>query len=216
FSCGGLRCSPLNAALCVHDSFEVHMEEIYKVLSREVTELHYRWTVYREVYAQGEDVTKLLNENGASFFYFVDFLMLDHVALTFSKLTDPNRQGSNDNLSLKQLVVCANDQKNTLLAQELSSDFDTLKLACGKFRLLRNKRIAHADLIHSLGQAKEPLSGFSREYVEEALKLLRLYMNKFESKTFDKPIAYEYLVTPIGAGGSALIEALKLADKHRK
>lgn len=199
-----------------HNSFEAHMEEIYKVLSREVTELHYRWIIYREVYAQGEDVTRLLNENGASFFYFVDFLMLDNVALTFSKLTDPNKQRSNDNLSLKQLIVCANDQKNIQLAQELSSDFYALKLACEKFRVLRNKRIAHADLIHSLGLAKEPLSGFSREYVEEALKLLRLYMNKFELKTFGKPIAYECLVTPIGAGGSALIEALKLADKHRR
>ncbi|EMW0566286.1 hypothetical protein AAD033_004697, partial [Vibrio parahaemolyticus] len=67
--------------------------------------------------------------------------------------------------------------KDVELAQVLKAKFQELFDACQKFRVHRNKRIAHADLAHATGSAEEPLPGISRQYVEDALKLLRDFMN---------------------------------------
>ena len=93
--------------------------KIFEKLTHAVTDLHYRWNIYREVYAEGPEAIDLLNRNGTNFFYYVQHLMLDQVALSFSKLTDPNRQGSNENLSLKQMIVYASDSNEPELAHAL-------------------------------------------------------------------------------------------------
>lgn len=183
--------------------------EMFELLKQEVIEIHYRWIIYRQVYAQGPDVTKLLNNNGVHFFYITQYLFLDYMALSFSKLTDQNKQGSNENLSLKQLIVFANDSRENDLAQELKVIFDTLYKSCEKFRTLRNKRIAHADLDHATGKVNECLPGISRTYVEDALYLLRKFMNTFEVWIQDSSTVYEETHIAFGTDGDALIESLR-------
>ncbi|MBY8083189.1 hypothetical protein KW484_18735 [Vibrio fluvialis] len=100
---------------------------------------------------------ELLNKNGAYFFYIAQHLFMDNVALSFSKLTDPNKQGANENLSLKQLTVLANNSGDLKLAHTLKEKFEELLKSCEKFRKLRNKRIAHADLGHAMGPPGQSL-----------------------------------------------------------
>ncbi len=83
---------------------------------------------------------------------------MDNVALSFSKLADPNKQRSNENLSLKQLTVLANDSGDLELSQALKEKFEELLQSCEKFRKLRNKRIAHADLDHAMGGGQRTAS----------------------------------------------------------
>ena len=186
-----------------------NIKAIFEKLKNEVVDLHYRWDMYREIYAGDADQFSLLNQSGSNFFYYVQHLMLDHVALTFSKLTDPNRQGKNDNLSLKQVHVYASDTNETELVEKLKPIYSELEKGCQKFRFLRNKRIAHGDLDHAMETADEALPGISRAYVENALEILRKYMNTIEVHYFNSETGYEHTKGPYGSGGAALIAALK-------
>ncbi len=134
---------------------------------------------------------------------------MDNVALSFSKLADPNKQRSNENLSLKQLTVLANDSGDLELSQALKEKFEELLQSCEKFRKLRNKRIAHADLDHAMGGAKEPLPGISRQYVENALALLRDFMNTYELAVSDSQPLYDEIILDFGSGGDVLLDSLR-------
>lgn len=185
------------------------IELIFEKLKDEVVELHYRWNMYREIYAGDTAQFELLNKSGSNFFYYVQHLMLDHISLSFSKLTDPNRQGGNNNLSLKQVHVYASNSKENRLIEKLKAIYTELEENCKKFRTLRNKRIAHGDLDHAMKNVEEPLPGISRAYVETALEILRRYMNTVEVHYFKSETGYEHTTSPYGTGGEALIAALK-------
>lgn len=183
------------AALCRRQTIDIFMDKyvdsIFEKIDYEVTDLHYRWIMYRDVFAADAEQTALLNRNGSNFFYCTQFLMLDYMALAFSKLTDPNKQGKNENLSLKQFHVTYSSHGEDELVQQLKEKFNELKGACESFRDLRNKRIAHADFDHSLNLVDEPLEGISREYVENSLKLLREYMNIINKHRSNTRTLYE-------------------------
>lgn len=188
--------------------------EIFEKLKHEVNILHVKWTYYRQLYASKSEDIELLNRHGSNVFYMFQIQTLDEVCLIFSKLTDPNKQGSNENLSLKQLIVYASDSSEPEFAQTLKHKFEKLKAACENFRLLRNKRIAHADLTHGLGAESEPLPGISKEYVENALSFLRDLMNHFELHYRDSQTAYDMVIIPFTSDGNKLLKALRNAEKY--
>lgn len=190
-----------------------NFEEIFRKLQDEALELHYRWDMYKEIYAGDTEQFEILNSCGSNFFYYVQHLILDHTSLTFSKLTDPDTQGGNENLSLQQIHSLADENGDNELVKELNEIFENLKSACEKFRLLRNKRIAHLDLGHAMKTTEEVLPGISREYVENALKLLREYLDKVEIFYKKSTTGYDIISGPYNAGGKALMSALKEAKK---
>ncbi|MUK76603.1 hypothetical protein GNP84_06740 [Aliivibrio fischeri] len=189
-----------------------YIEEIHKKLVNEVTDMHYRWQLYCEVYGGSQEEFTLLNTSGSNFFYYVRHLMVDQMALSFSKLTDPNRtkiRGSFvENLSLKQIHVFANETKNSELLDIILPIYKELEENCAHFRLLRNKRIAHGDLNHAMKVADEPLPGISQLYVETALENLRRYMNAIEMHYFNSETAYDIITSPINNGGIQLMRVL--------
>ncbi len=189
------------------------IEAIFKKLNSEVTDMHYRWNMYRDVYAGDAEQVALLNKSGSNFFYYVQHLMLDHMALGFSKLTDPNKQGRGnyENLSLKQIHVYASDLGDIELVAKLKKTFEELIGNCEIFRTLRNKRIAHASLDHAMGYSDKALPGISRKYVETALESLRKYMNIVELHYFNQGTAYQLIMESGQTGGAALISALRRA-----
>ena len=190
------------------------IDSIFEKIDHEVTDLHFRWLMYRDVFAAGPEQTELLNRNGANFFYYVQFLMLDYMALAFSKLTDPNTQGKNENLSLKQFHVVYSDQGKLDLVQSLKKKFDELMDSCTRFRDLRNKRIAHADFNHALNLVEDPLPGISRAYTENALKLLREYMNLLNKERTNSTTLYEEVIENTSGSAKKLIAALSKAEKN--
>lgn len=192
------------------------IEELLSKLTNQVTELHHRWMIYREVYASSSEDIELINRHGPNFFHYTQHLMLDNIALTFSKLTDPNSQRKNLNLSLKQFHVYASENSDLELIAALKEKFEVLFSACQKFRDLRNKRIAHADLLYALEKTEEPLAGVSRQYIETALELLRDYINTVQLHYKDSSTAYEYLVTSPSSGGEGVLQALRLSEQNEK
>lgn len=194
---------------------KIEFDDLFKKICNQVTELHHRWKIYREIYALPQEDLNLLNTYGSNFFHYTQFLMLDNVALCFSKLTDPNssgRGGTRLNLSLKQFHVYASDNGDAELVAQLKVKFESLIENCEKFRTLRNKKIAHADLLHSFGLAEEELPGISRAYVETALEILRDYMNTIQLHYKNSTTAYEYIVVKPMSGGDGVIAALRKAN----
>lgn len=185
------------------------LEPVFRKLSNHVAELHYLWNLYLEVFGGDKEQMALLNNSGAHFFYLTQRLILENVALTFSKLTDPNRQGQNENLSLKQIHVFASENQETDLLEKVKPIFSEIEKQVYKFRELRNKKIAHLDLEHELEISDSPLEGISKSYVEESLRLLRTYMNTVQHHYFNCETAYQHQVTPIGSGGKTLIRVLR-------
>jgi AbiU2 len=192
---------------------------IFDALKYEVTDLHLRWKIYRQLYATSEEAITLLNKSGSNVFYLMQFLLLDDCALRLSKLTDPASQGKFENLSALQLLECveAEDKKfSSPKARELMKELST---RCEKFRALRNKRIAHADLDHALKIAEDPLPGISREDVENALKALRDLLNFIEHFYTNSQTLYAEVIVPYDSDGNKLLSILKAghdAITHKK
>ena len=186
-----------------------NFSDLLKRLTDEVTEIHYRWDMYKEVFFGGADQTQLLNQVASNFFYYTQHLMLDHLSLSLSKLTDPNRQGKNENLSLEQIHVFASENGDFEFSSIITSKFNELKEACLKFRNLRNKRIAHNDFNEAMGLSNEPIEGISYNDCEHALQVLREYMDLVELKYTNSQTGYTCIQGPRNSGGQALIDFLR-------
>ena len=181
---------------------------LFDALKHEVTDLHLRWMIYRQLYATSETAIDLLNRSGSNVFYLLQFLLLDDCALRLSKLTDPPSQGRFENLSVRKLIDTLGESDENLLKGELKSLVEELNARCKKFRALRNKRIAHADLDHALQIAADPLPGISREDVERALESLRNTMNKIEYHYFQSQTLYAEVIIPYDSDGNKLLKIL--------
>jgi AbiU2 len=155
-------------------------QKLFEALKYEAIELHLRWTIYRQLYASSEEAINLLNTSGSNVFYLLQLLLLDDCALRLSKLTDPPSQGRFENLSVRNLIESVEGFDRDFPVARAKVLYGELSERCEKFRTLRNKRIAHADLAHSLKVADEPLPGISREDVERALEALQDVLNFVE------------------------------------
>ena len=189
------------------------MDDIFNELKKEVVILHAIWKLYRGVYAQDDEANQLINDTGQAFFYTVEVIMLEKIALYFSKLLDPSKKGSNKNLTLSSLIDISKKRNDLDIHEELIDSRDLLDSKCQKFKALRNKRIAHQDYDFTFQQRP---SGFSRKYVEAALAQLRDFMHLFEAHYYKSTELYSEVLINVGDDGYALIEALKDAKSYRE
>lgn len=187
--------------------------DIFAALANQITDLHLRWIIYRQLYAASAETVELLNRSGSNVFYLLQQLLLDDCALRLSKLTDPADRGRFANLSVLQLLENIAEADQGFPRLKVEDHIATLKLRTAKFRELRNKRIAHADLEHSLKVEDDPLPGISRDDVERALAALRDVMNTVESHYDGSQTLYEETIVAYGADGNALLSVLEKGHK---
>lgn len=183
--------------------------EIFAALKTEIVDLHLRWIIYRQLYAASAEAIELLNKSGSNVFFLLQHLLLDDCALRLSKLTDPAEQGKFANLSVFQLLENIAETDKGFPRAELEALIGELKARSEKFRKLRNKRIAHADLEHALKVAEDPLPGISRTDVEEALDALRRVMNAVELHYDNSQTLYEETIVAYEADGNRLLSVLE-------
>lgn len=184
-------------------------------LKRQVTNLHMYWKVYRQLYANSQKRVDLLNETGPLVFYILQHLLIDEVTLALCRLTDPARSAGKATHSLTRLIDRIDGRTYPALKRDLQSLLSDLKSRCQPFRDRRNKAIAHSDLGTTLKITKAVLPGVSRQDVEEALKVVRKVMNRYEQEFKQGETAYEHVILPLGADGDFLIEQLKRAVAFR-
>ncbi len=180
-----------------------NIDSVYQELKSEVVSLHARWKVFRQLFAGSARRIDLLNACARTFFYLVQETLWADVQISLSKLTDPTR----GTLSLQHLQKRLAGEGDAQLAKKLGDILDALLTACEPFHRWRNKRLAHLDLATALNQQAHTLAGVSREMIEQALHLVREYMNGIERHYHDAEIGYEHFIMA-GHDGDALVHIL--------
>jgi hypothetical protein len=191
------------------------IEEVFKELKVEIVWLHARWIIYRQLFGHSEKRIELLNECARAFFYIIQDVIFGEVLVALSKLTDPARTGKRENLSLEQLQQRVEMQEEKQFAVHLKNILNNLHNKCQAFREWRNKKLAHLDLLTTRKSSLNPLPGISRQMIEDALKLVREYMNTIDLHFEGVETDYELFVMN-GADGEALISLLKYGLRYEE
>lgn len=164
----------------------------WEFLNGEVIWLHGRWSMYRQLFGTSEARIDVLNEVAPTFFSTLQSVLLDEVQLTLSRLSDPERSGRRQNVTLETLMNAIGALPESGLAAVLAVDLNEFRERCNTIVLRRNRRIAHYDM--STQRAAEGLPGASRQEIELALDGLRKFMTKIYSFYMNSYMAYEHFV----------------------
>jgi len=145
------------------------IDDVWRSIDYEVSWLHGRWAIYRQLYGTSEARIDMLNRSAGTFAHMLQDVLLDDVQLGLAKLGDPAttrvKGAAVENLTLSnlcQLVTAAGT-----LATELPLLLATYADASANARERRNKRIAHFDL-ETMLRRKASLQGPSRTEIETA------------------------------------------------
>ncbi len=190
------------------------INEVYEELKTEITWLHARWIIYRQLFAESDKRVDLLNECASVFFYIIQDVLLEEVLVSLCKLTDPARSRRFENLSLKQLQSRLGAHGDQKLAARTRSILDELHSKCEPFRVWRNKQLTHLDLTTAMKSSPDPLPGISRQMIEEALGLVRKYMNQIEGHYRNSEIGYEHFI--MRSDGEALVAMLRYGLRYEE
>ncbi|MEQ7870326.1 hypothetical protein V6R97_06705 [Chromohalobacter salexigens] len=182
-----------------------HLQKVFDRIKQELNHIHYRWTLYRQMFGTNPSRIELINKTSSNIFAEFQWLVIDYMVMSLSKLTDRARMGGNDNLSYHYLIEKVRASGNKELADELQIELDELTVACEKFRELRNKRVAHNDLVVALDEDGSPLPGVSRADIEAALIHARNIMNKVELHFNDSQTLYEEIIPPLTNDGRSVL-----------
>jgi hypothetical protein len=66
--------------------------------------LHGRWSMYEQLFGTSEARIDVLNKVAPTFFSTLQSVLLDEVQLTLSRLSDPERSGRRQNVTLETLM----------------------------------------------------------------------------------------------------------------
>lgn len=196
-------------------SIPANVDEVFQELKTETTWLHARWIMYRQLFAHSAQRIDLLNECASTFFYTIQDMLIGDVQIALSKLTDPARTGGHENLSLEQLQERVEKQGEAGLQSTLRQILDELHQKCQVFRTWRNKRLAHLDLTTAMQSTLNPLPGVSRQMIEEALELVRRYLNTIQIHYEEGETGYEHFIMS-ASDGEALISMLKYGLRYEE
>lgn len=187
------------------------IEDLIQFISAELGELHLKWLLFSQLY-EDEKTVDLLNDSAPTFFGFCQNIFLNDIILSISRLTDPPKIGSKENLTLGKILDSI-DPIFSQLKAELVKTLETVDESCDFARKHRNRRIAHTDLKTHFQDHPELLSSITKEKIEKALLSLRTFVNKVELHFTQKQMGYEYLT--IAEGSSSLIGCLRDAKSYR-
>ena len=184
------------------------MNKTFKCIASEITELHYRWVVFRNVYAVDQNHIEILNELDGSFFGTVQGLYWDAIILHIIKLTDPMKTGSNLNLTLERVWNEYKDEISDASNHELKEIMSNISKAKKHLKTHRSKRLAHLDYKYGTDKEAFELGGISRADIKQILSLIRDFMNKIQGEIENTTTMYEGI---IGVdGGTTLFRNLKM------
>ena len=151
----------------------------------------YDFNQYKRLFVAGPRRGDLLVEVAGNFFQRLSRFYWDRFALSISKLTDPEAQGTNRNLSIHSL-----ERYMELLTQQEAEQARTiiaeLEAKVGKFRSYRSKQVAHRDLLQATTQDFEfDLLHISEveEILEDVGRCLNLFILRLQNKTWSWDMA---------------------------
>jgi len=169
------------------------VEEVYQPLYQEVCWLQAKWIVFRQLYAEGSESVDLMNASAPTFFRMYEDVATNDILLTITRLTEPRRMFKNDNLSLEQLIHRVDPQAHPVLSGELTQLLTDAVLQCSFAKTLRDKLIAHNDLVAKSGGTVDPLPTVNLIKIEDAMTAIKKIMNRVEQYFDNSPVMYDEL-----------------------
>ena len=192
------------------------IEEIFEELKNEISLLHAKWKIYRQLFGYSERRIELLNACASTCFRIIKDALLGEIQITLCKLTDPASSRKDENLSLEQLQKRFEAQKEDKnFVNNLQMLLNDIKNKCRDIRVRRHKQLAHLDLVTTLQSDLNPLPGISRQMIEEALELIREYMNTIQGHFMGSETGYEHFLMK-ASDGEALISLLKYGLRYEE
>lgn len=132
------------------------------------------WDQYVTVFGN-KDRVKLFNAAGGSFAFNVHWQFLNGVVLGIARLLDPPATGKSENLTLSRL----RNMCDCSLSDQLGSILDKIGCQTATVRDLRNKVIAHNDLVKVTSTA-ESIEYDSRANITSILTNILSFLNVVE------------------------------------
>jgi hypothetical protein len=188
------------------------LAEIHERLQQEVSNLHAKWRIFRQLYTVSQERIGILRKTTPGFFGLIQRVLLDDISLTISRLTDPLKSAGKENLSLALLVESASSTDDTHFRSRTQRALEDLQEHCAPFRAHRNRKIAHRDLPTALEYHPEPLPSVDGEKIDNALKMIAAFMNDFQNHYEQTSMAYEHVV--ISGDANDLVYFLEQAVEY--
>ncbi len=182
------------------------LESVLTVVSREVTQLSFRWKIYCQLFDSGALNLAILNDSGSEVFALLQRLILDDVMSSLSRLTDSGRDRKNENASIRNVVEKARTRLSATTVVEIDALIQELDKHVMNTRTYRHKALAHNDLEHALGIATLPTVTYDE--LKNGMKTLQEIINKLQLELHDLTIDYDVIIQG-GTGGDSLLEILK-------
>jgi AbiU2 len=158
------------------------LREIYAHLAGNLIETYGALKELMFLFGTSENV-KLLNETAPSFFVHHERLLVDHIILSLSRMTDEKGSGSGtntqENLSLPRLLELP-DAKYQQLRTDLQKKWTEIKGAAKELRTYRHKFLAHADLAHHLSPSSKLGADISIGSIRKLLDHISDFLNTFD------------------------------------
>jgi hypothetical protein len=194
------------------NSLPATIEKLFEEMRNEINWLHARWIIYCELFVHSEERVDLLNECASAFFYFIEKTLLDEILLSLSRITDRARTFKYENLTFGQLQERMEALGEQQLSSQLRKLLDNLDTKCEAFRTHRHARLAHLDLDTAMKGGAKQLPSVSRQMIEDALLLVREYMNTIERHYLQSETGYQHFI--MHTGSEALVTMLKFGLRY--
>lgn len=179
---------------------------VYSALWQAVVTIHAYWGEYVVIFGTKPERIELINRAAPAFFRMLQDELWESCLLHLARLTDPaTSQGRKDraNLTIQALPELITDVG---LRDKITKLIDDAVMQTGFCRDLRNRQIAHSDLMLALGRPTTPLAGGSRLQVKAALEALAKVLNAIASHYFEAETYFE--VEGMDGGAISLLYVL--------
>ena len=180
----------------------------FRTLSNRVTQLHWRWQLFNQLYVTGQRRIDLLNEIAGGFFHEIQWIMRDDLVLSTARLLDRNR----DTLSLFRLLELLGQTTAHRLIPGLRVELEAIEGKAGPFLALRDTKIAHLEYEPRRPKVDELLlPGIGPDLIDEVLWRIANFMNTIQSELEGGTTAYA-AVSSLSDGDTLIHGLRKAAD----
>jgi hypothetical protein len=195
------------------------IKEIFEALRYEIAWLHAKWSIYSQLFCQGDARLEFLDSMAPGFFVIVRDSLLNELIVGLCRLTDPSTTGRRENLTLARLAESLEVANiDPAIRQQFASYLVSLDQTCSPLRAWRNRRLGHSDLPTALGNSPDPLPPVTWAAIDGALEEVRVLMNLLQKHYLDSEFFYEHF-TDLNDGEELVFyleEAQKFEEEEKR
>lgn len=144
----------------VPESVPVHIRQPLGLLTGEAQELHCVFLTFQELYEKSRGNIPLLNQTAPKFFGRIKYILFEHLIIGIARFTDPEIQGKNRNITLRDLFDGTKPP-----------ELEELQRKAKNIRTIRKKIVAHLDRDSGLDTTLLPKERIFRD-VRESIELI--------------------------------------------